>query len=103
MLTTLVRLSNGGGALWRSPPWTGEGGATMRYLLISLGFLLAGASQAYAGAGPAPSPEADLGLAGIVMVAGAASGAPPPPSLIKPGRPAWHDSGRASGSSGRVG
>ena len=42
----------------------------MRYLLISLAFLFVGANQAYAV--PAPAPEADLGLAGLAMVAGAA-------------------------------
>lgn len=41
----------------------------MRYLLTLVVFLL-GVSKAYAV--PAPSPESDLGLASIVMVAGAA-------------------------------
>jgi hypothetical protein len=36
-----------------------------------MAFLL-GASQAYALSRPGPSPESDLGLASIVMVAGAA-------------------------------
>ena len=43
----------------------------MRYLLISVAFLL-GASQAYAQVAPGPSPEADLGLASLAMVAAAA-------------------------------
>jgi hypothetical protein len=43
----------------------------MRYLVLSFTFLLVGASQAGAVA-LAPSPEADLGLASLAMVAGAA-------------------------------
>ena len=42
----------------------------MRYLLTTLAFLL-GAGQALA-QNLAPAPESDLGLAAIVMVAGAA-------------------------------
>jgi hypothetical protein len=49
-----------------------NGEALMRYVLISLAFLL-GASQAQAQiANLGPSPESDLGLASIVMVAAAA-------------------------------
>jgi len=46
----------------------------MRYVLASVAFFLV-SSGAYAGFSPpnaAPAPEMDLGIAGLVMVAGAA-------------------------------
>ena len=48
-----------------------DGVISMRYLLTFVAFLF-GVSQAYAATVPGPSPESDLGLASIVMVAGAA-------------------------------
>jgi hypothetical protein len=48
-----------------------NGEISMRYLLTSAAFFLC-VSQAYAVPVNGPSPEADLGLASIAMVAGAA-------------------------------
>ena len=48
-----------------------NGAISMRHLLTSVAFYLC-VSQAHALANRAPSPEADLGLASIAMVAGAA-------------------------------